>query len=688
MNERRRALVVAIDRYTHPMLRKLAAPTADAAALAAVLGEPDLGDFEVEVLTDASSYEVAGAVEVLLGEAKSSDLVLLHFSCHGIKDDTGELFLAATNTVPNRLVSTAVEAAMVSRLIQRSRAQRVVLLLDCCYGGAVERGVVARAGGEVDVAAHFTQQQGLGGGRGRAIITASSAMEYAFEGTTLTDTSGPTPSLFTGALVEGITSGEADRDQDGQVGLDELYDYIHTKVHDRTPNQTPCKWEFGIQGDLYIAHNPRRRIQPAKLPDELSELIAHPAASVRLAAVGDLDQLAGGPNLALAAGARYALQGLCDDDSRRVSAAATSALERTQLRLTPTQVDWGQAPTGSPSQVQARIDGGPLAEASTIEVTHEDLHARIADSVLTVTTTEKLAPPDGQVRLSGPAGEATLHITGPVVDASEEEDQALPTEPETATLAAEEPEAPATDEHEPVHVNREPAADGHEAVHQPEEPATDEAVHGAEEPDEPQPRRLMPVLVTVVVVLLLGGALAAVLLNRSADQTPSATNTGATPPTSPSGAATTFPPPFQSAALYEFARYLFDVDVDNCYVPTEEDAPLIWNLPHTGLVKCESASQPYAGVFWCTQNAQDLEKDRAVYLDQAVSGTARQVAGPPAGKGTPVDGVQTAFKHIHGLGARVYWDSREQLCASELQADPGDNDVDAAIHYWQTGASS
>jgi uncharacterized caspase-like protein len=36
--------------------------------------------------------------------------------------------------------------------------------------------------------------------------------------------------LFTGALVEGITSGEADRDQDGQVGLDELYDYIHAKV--------------------------------------------------------------------------------------------------------------------------------------------------------------------------------------------------------------------------------------------------------------------------------------------------------------------------------------------------------------------------------------------------------------------------------------------------------------------------
>ena len=288
MSGQRRALVVAIARYMHPMLRKLAAPTADAAALARVLGEADLGGFEVEVLTDANSYEVTQAVEALLDDAKSSDLVLLHFSCHGIKDDRGELFLAATNTVPNRLVSTAVDAGLVNRLIQYSRAQRIVLLLDCCYGGAFERGVVARAGGDVDVAAQFTLGS-PGGGRGRVVITASSAMEYAFEGTTLTDDSGPTPSLFTGALVEGITSGEADRNQDGQVGLDELYDYIHDKVRTRTPNQTPSKWEFGVQGDLYIARNPRRRILPARLPDELLELIAHPAASVRLATVGDLD---------------------------------------------------------------------------------------------------------------------------------------------------------------------------------------------------------------------------------------------------------------------------------------------------------------------------------------------------------------------------------------------------------------
>ncbi|MDP9227251.1 MAG: caspase family protein, partial [Actinomycetota bacterium] len=359
--------------------------------------------------------QVTQAVEALLGDAESSDLVLLHFSCHGIKDDSGELFLAATNTVPNRLVSTAVDAALVSRLIQRSRAQRVVLLLDCCYGGAFERGVVARATGDVDVGAQFSQSS-PGGGRGRVVITASSAMEYAFEGTTLTDSSGPTPSLFTGALVEGITSGEADRDQDGQVGLHELYDYVHDKVRARTPNQTPSKWEFGVQGDLFIARNPRRKILPARLPDELLEMVAHPTASVRLAAVQDLDQLAGGPNLRLAAGARLALQGLRGDDSRRVSAAATNALERTALRITPTHVDLGEVPIGSRPRVEIRIDGGPLALASSIDLTHEHFQARFDGSVLTIAAdTSRPGPLDGTVTLSGPAGDATVGVTGTVV---------------------------------------------------------------------------------------------------------------------------------------------------------------------------------------------------------------------------------------------------------------------------------
>src|SRR5262249_38255035 len=161
-------------------------------------------------------------------------LLLLHFSCHGVKDEDGELYFATANTKLQRLGATAVAADFVNRRMNRSRSRRVGLLLDCCYAGAVDPGMAARAGTGVDIEERF-------GGRGRPVITASSAMEYAFEGDQLADSHENKPSVFTSALVEGLETGEADRDQDGHVGLDELYDYVYDRVRESTPNQTPGK---------------------------------------------------------------------------------------------------------------------------------------------------------------------------------------------------------------------------------------------------------------------------------------------------------------------------------------------------------------------------------------------------------------------------------------------------------------
>jgi hypothetical protein len=219
----RSALIVANDSYTDPGLSRLRAPDSDAQALARVLRDPGIGDFEVRVLLNEPAHEVNLAVEEFFADRRPDDLLLVHFSCHGVKDESGELFFAAANTRLRRLGATAVAAEFVNRRMNRSRSRRVVLLLDCCYAGAFERGMTARAGTGIGIGEQF-------GGRGRAVITASSAMEYAFEGDQLADTREQAPSVFTSALVEGLETGEADRDQDGLVALDELYDYVYDKV--------------------------------------------------------------------------------------------------------------------------------------------------------------------------------------------------------------------------------------------------------------------------------------------------------------------------------------------------------------------------------------------------------------------------------------------------------------------------
>ena len=128
------------------------------------------GGFEVRTLFNEPAHVVNLAVEEFFADRRPGDLLVVHFSGHWVKDEDGELYFAASNTVLGRLGATAVAAEFVSRRMSRSRSRRVVLLLDCCYAGAFERGLVARAGTEVGIEQQF-------GGRGRAVITASSAME-------------------------------------------------------------------------------------------------------------------------------------------------------------------------------------------------------------------------------------------------------------------------------------------------------------------------------------------------------------------------------------------------------------------------------------------------------------------------------------------------------------------------------
>ncbi len=328
--ETRSALIVASAEYADPALRQLRAPSSDAQALADVLSDPDIGAFEVRTLFNEPAHVANLAIEEFFVNRAPTDLLLVHFSCHGIKDEDGQLYFAAHDTVMSLLGATAVAAEFVGRCMNRSRSRRVVLLLDCCYAGAFERGLVARAGLDMGIGEQL-------GGRGRAVITASSAMEYAFEAGELTDDAQPTPSVFTGALVEGLQTGDADQDLDGLVGLDELYDYVYERVRARTPHQTPGKWTFGVEGELVIARRSRPVTIASPLPPELQHAIESPFAGVRAGVIRELGTAVRGSHPGLALAARLALEQLVNDDSRLVAAAAATALQQSPAApVTPT----------------------------------------------------------------------------------------------------------------------------------------------------------------------------------------------------------------------------------------------------------------------------------------------------------------------------------------------------------------
>ncbi|MFC9509475.1 caspase domain-containing protein [Streptomyces sp. NPDC057002] len=260
----RSALIIASDTFEDPAFRALRAPAQDAAELARVLGDDQVGGFAVQTSANEPMHLVLERIEGFFADRSPSDLLVLYFTGHGVKDESGELHFVCRTTKLNRLASTAVSAAFVNRCMDRCRARSIVLLLDCCYSGAFARSMLAKAAdGTVQVAEQFP-------GRGRAIVTASRALEYAFEDGELTGSSsgGPQPSHFTYALVTGLDTGAADRDGDGLITLDELYDFVHERVREVSPRQTPGLWQLGVEGRLVIARS-RTAAAETRLTDVL-----------------------------------------------------------------------------------------------------------------------------------------------------------------------------------------------------------------------------------------------------------------------------------------------------------------------------------------------------------------------------------------------------------------------------------
>jgi uncharacterized caspase-like protein len=191
---RHRALLVSAGTLEDPRLGQLRSTATDTDALAHVLSDRSISKFEVTQLTD----EPVQRLRIALGEFfmdGHNDTLLLYFSCHGLKDQDGELIFATTDTQWKNLRATGVEARWIRQLMKDHR--RVVLLLDCCYSGAFSRDMIARGGdGKVDGKEQLE-------GRGTFILTASDSMEYAFEAGELATQHSKQESFFTRAIVEG-----------------------------------------------------------------------------------------------------------------------------------------------------------------------------------------------------------------------------------------------------------------------------------------------------------------------------------------------------------------------------------------------------------------------------------------------------------------------------------------------------
>lgn len=267
--QRRLALLIAAFEYSDPALRKLRSPGHDASALAVVLGDRRIGGFDVQTLINAPGGDVQEGIDEFCSGRRSEDQLLIYLSCHGVLDDNGRLYYASVNTRRQHLAATAVSAAWLNERLEDCRARRQILVLDCCHSGAFARG--AKMGDD----GLALQQRFESHGRGRVVLTASRGTEYSFEGN---QPSGEgVPSVFTRAIVDGLTTGDADRDRDGRITVKDLYDHVYDSVRKSEPRQTPEIWTYGAEGDLLIARSIRGpAVEPVLLPEDLRVTLDSP----------------------------------------------------------------------------------------------------------------------------------------------------------------------------------------------------------------------------------------------------------------------------------------------------------------------------------------------------------------------------------------------------------------------------
>jgi molecular chaperone DnaJ len=254
----RAALLIATGTYYNDRLRELRSPVQDAKELAAVLQDPSIGSFHVSSVIDKPHYEVALLIEKFFQNRSPGDLLLVHFSCHGIKDNDGQLHFATINTDPDYPAATAISAEFLRNQLYRSRARSIVVLLDCCYSGSFLTGM--KGDDNVDIREELA-------GHGRAVITATSRTEYAWEGDNLLEFE-PEASRFTGTVVKGLRTGDADLDRDGKVAVDELYEYVFEHLHHNKVRQTPRKW-VNLEYQVFLATAEKHK--PQSSPENVQE---------------------------------------------------------------------------------------------------------------------------------------------------------------------------------------------------------------------------------------------------------------------------------------------------------------------------------------------------------------------------------------------------------------------------------
>lgn len=230
-------LTIGVSRYKEARL-SLAYAEKDAQAMAAVLGAQNTSLFRevrTKVLVDeaVSRDSILESMNSFLGQAISSDVVLIFVAGHGIKRSaTDTFYFLPYEANPQNMTTKGLRWSDFEEEVAAlgARVKNVILMLDTCHSGALQIGM---RGIEVtpDLSSAFQR-------KGTYVLAAASADEAAVEAGTWEH------GAFTHAILSGL-KGDADYNNDRIVDVLELFHYVEARVADMTRGQQHPRFQMG-----------------------------------------------------------------------------------------------------------------------------------------------------------------------------------------------------------------------------------------------------------------------------------------------------------------------------------------------------------------------------------------------------------------------------------------------------------
>jgi hypothetical protein len=271
MTEQRYALLIGNNEFQENSgIAKLRCPPQDVQGLAAVLADSERGQFQVmPPLINKTRQEIEVGLFNILKKATKNDVVLIYFSGHGIPTAVKRLlYLSAKDTQVDALQVTAIAVSKIKDLIEDSNCNRIILILDCCFSGAIIDKTFLLKGALSNQVNQTLAELTKNEDSGLHIMTASTANQTAVE------KEGELYSVFTKHLITGIATGDADKHTQGVIKFNELFAYVKEQVKTES-TQTPQVFNLG--GDLIIAHSGKspRNDRFSKIRTLLLDLLHH-----------------------------------------------------------------------------------------------------------------------------------------------------------------------------------------------------------------------------------------------------------------------------------------------------------------------------------------------------------------------------------------------------------------------------